>query len=76
MTLTREHGGDTIPPDLLDGIQDPQFVVNQHILFRRKPALDIIQLLLLVDVDQHPVIDFAPQSGTLHLAGLENRVAI
>src|SRR5215470_11738398 len=40
------------------------------------PELDVVELLLLVDVDEHSPLDRLEQTGALHLERLEDDIAV
>ena len=76
VSLAREDGGHAGAPDLLDRGQDAQLVVDQHVVTGRVALLDVVQLLLLVDVDEHAAFDRLEEPGALDLARLEDHVAV
>ena len=76
VALPGKHRRHPAAPDLLHRIQDAQLVVDQHVVLGRIEPRDVVQLVLLVDVDQHAVLERAPQARALHLARLEHRVAV
>ena len=76
VALADEDGGDPRPPGLLDRGQDTELVVHQHVVLRGEAGRHVVQLPLLVDVDQDPVLDRGAQSRALDLAGLEHHVAV
>ena len=76
MPLARENGRQARSPDLLHRGQDAQLVVHQDVVSGRVTLLDVVQLLLLMDVDQHAAFDGLVQPGTLDLARLEDHVAV
>ena len=76
MSLTRKDGREATAPGFLHGCQDAQLVVDQHIVLGRVAFFDVLQLLLLVNVDQHPALDGLEQAGAKHLARLKNHVAV
>jgi hypothetical protein len=74
--LAREDRGHAGAPGLLHRGQDAQLVVDQHVVARRVALLDVVQLPLLVDVDEHAALDGVQQPGALDLARLEDHVAV
>jgi hypothetical protein len=50
--------------------------VHEHVVTGRVALLDVVQLPLLVDVDEHVALDRLEQPGTLDLARLEDHVAV
>ena len=76
MTLLGKHGDHPVAPDFLHRRQDAKLVVDQHVALRRIEALDVVELLLLVDVDEDLAVERLPQAGPLDLARLENGVAV
>ncbi len=75
LPLLREHGRDALSPVQLRGGEDPHLVVDEHVPLGRKAALDVVELLLLVNVDEHGVDDVA-DAGLDCLSGLEDGVAV
>src|SRR5205807_10385546 len=57
MALTHEHGRHSRSPDFFDRSQNAQLVVNEHVMFGRATALDIIEFLLFVHINQHAPLD-------------------
>ncbi len=43
-------------PDFLDGGQDAQLVVHQHVMLRRVTVLNVFQFLFLMHINQHMAI--------------------
>jgi len=76
VTLPREDRGDSVLPYSLHGGQDAQLVVHQDIVVSGIPALDVVELALLVDVDQDVSVHDLLKSRALDLAWLKHRVAI
>src|SRR5437016_14197406 len=76
VALAREDGRQPIAPPLLDGGQYPNLVVHEHVVRRRMAALDVVELLLLVDVDEHAALDRLEQTRAMHLERLEDHVAV
>jgi hypothetical protein len=74
--LAGEHGRDAIAPGLLDGGQDPQLVVHEHVVLGGVVPGDVVQFLLLVDVDEHLAADRLADAGALDLAWLKDDVAV
>jgi hypothetical protein len=74
--LAREDRRQPLAPVLLDGGQDPDLVVHEHVVGRRMAALDVVELLLLVDVDEHAALDRLEQARSIHLERLEDHVAV
>src|SRR5437660_126855 len=74
MSLPHENGGDARPPDLLDRAQNAQFVVHDHIMLGRKPLLDVIELLFLMDINEGIAVEDFIESGTKYLVRLEDHV--
>ena len=65
-----------LAPDLLDGGQDAELVVDQDVVLGRVAPLDVVELLLLVDVDQDVAVDGLEQARAMDLARLEDDVAV
>ena len=76
MALAREDGRQTLAPDFLKGGENADLVVDEDIVPGRVAQLDVLELLLLVDVDQHAAVDSVVQPGALDLARLEHHVAV
>ena len=53
VALPREDRRHAVAPDLLHRGEDPHLVVDEHVALRRIAPLDVLELLLLVDVDEH-----------------------
>src|SRR5262245_5301900 len=75
LPLQREHRGHAVAPVPLGRSEDPDLVVDEHVPIRREAALDVLELLLLVNVHEDPVHD-GPDTGAGDLARLEDRVAV
>jgi len=60
VALLGKYGRHAFAPDFLHRGQDAQFVVDQDVVIGRITLLDIIQLLFLVNVNQHIAIDRFP----------------
>src|SRR6185437_11275790 len=76
VALTGEYRRHPLTPRLLHRIQDTQLVVDQHVVLGWEEALDVVQFLLFVDIDQHAVLERLPQTGALDLARLEHGVPV
>src|SRR5262249_46733622 len=76
MALFGKYRGDPLAPDLLHRSKNAQLVVDKHIMIGGIEALYVFELAFLVKVDEHMIIDRAPQAGALHLARLEHSIAI
>src|SRR5437016_13977585 len=76
VALAREDGRQPIAPPLLDGGQDPNLVVHEHVVRRRMAARDAVELLLLVAVDEHAAVDRLERTRAMHLERLEAHVAV
>jgi len=76
LALTRQYRSHPIAPDLLDRRQDPRLVVDQDIMVRRIALFHILELLLLMDVDQHMAVDRFRNSGALDLTRLKDDIPI
>src|SRR5262249_41124446 len=74
--LFGENGGETLSPDLLDRCQDPEFVVDEHIMISRITLLHVVELVFFVHVNQNFAIEGIPQSGSLDLAGLKHDISV
>src|SRR6266849_10937373 len=74
--LPRQHGGDATRPHLLHCRQDPQLVVDQHVMVGRVALLDVVELAFLVYIDQDVPVHGLVQPRALELARLEDRVAV
>ena len=74
--LAWKNRRDTVAPRRLEGAEDAQFVVDQHIMPCGISALDVVQCVLLVDIDQNPVVDGPAETRSLDLARLEERIAV
>src|SRR5882762_800003 len=76
MPLARKHGGQAPAPQLLHGGEDAQLVIDHDVVIGRKAPLDGIQHLLLVQVNEDSAVYRVPQARALHLARLENHIAV
>src|ERR1700730_17007816 len=76
VALPREHGGDALPPNLLDRVEDVQLIIDHYIPLCRIKTLDLGKFPLLVDIDEHAAVKGCPEPGALDLPGLEYCVAI
>ena len=76
LTLPGKYGGHAVAPGFLDRGQNTQFVVHQDVVLGRVTALDVIQRLLFMDVDEHMALHRLEDAGALHLARLEDHVAV
>ena len=74
--LARKDRRQALLPDLLEGGQDADLVVHEDVVPGRVLPLDVLDLTLLVDVDQHAPLDRLEQAGALDLARLEHDVAV
>ena len=64
------------PQAFFDCGQNSRHVVDQDVMAGRIALLDVIELLLFVDVDQHAALDRLKDAGALDLARLEDDVAV
>src|SRR4029077_15204086 len=71
VSLAGEHGGDALAPRRLDGGAEPRLVVDEDVVIGGIPPLDVAQLALLVDVDEHVALDGLEQPGAMDLQRLE-----
>ena len=76
MALLGKHRGNPLAPDLLHRSKNVQLVIDEHIVIGRIEALYVFELVFLVNVDEHTIIDRPPQTGPFYLARLEYRIAI
>src|SRR5208282_6187897 len=76
LSLPGEHCRYAVTPSLLDGGQDAQLVVHQHVVLSGIPLLDILQGLLFVDINKDVAFDSLENAGTLDLARLEHHIAV
>src|SRR5919205_3591132 len=76
MSLSRKDGRQTLSPRLLDGRQNPQLVVHQHVMLRRVTALYVCQLLLLMNVYEYVPADRLEETRALNLSRLKDHVAV
>ena len=76
MSLAHENGRHPHSPDLLDGCEDAELVVNNDIMRRRIPCFYVGQLMLFVHVNQRAPVNRFVKPGALHFAGLEYDVAV
>src|SRR5262249_8345164 len=76
LTLPGKDRGDALTPSFLDGGQDRWLVVYQAVVLRRVAALDVLQRLLLVDVDQDVAIHRLEDARTLDFSGLEDHISV
>ncbi len=74
--LAGEDGGQALAPRLLDRGEDPDLVVDQHVVVGRVASLDVVELELLVDVDEHAPGDGSRQAGAFDLQRLKHDVAV
>src|SRR5438874_749937 len=75
-TLAHEDGRQPLAPRALHRGQDAELVVDQHVALRRIASLDVVQLLLLVDVDEHATADGVEEPRALDLERLEDHVPV
>src|SRR5262245_10999366 len=76
VTLAGEDRGDAVGPGGLDGGAEPRLVVDEHVVVGGVAPLDVVQLALLVDIDEHVALDRLEQPGAMDLQGLEHHVAV
>ena len=76
MALFGKYRGNPLGRDLLHRGKNVQLVIDEHIVIGRIKALHVIELAFLVNVDEHTIIDRAPQPAALHLAWLKHGIAI
>src|SRR4051794_9396877 len=76
MPLARKDGRQPRSPDLFHRVQDAQLVVHEDVVSSRVAILDVVQLQLRMDVNQHTALDGLVQPGALDLPGLEDDVAV
>jgi hypothetical protein len=62
VALLRKDGGDSIAPGRLHRGEDSGLVVNEHVMTSRIAALDVLQLLFLVDVNENFTRERLPQA--------------
>src|SRR5262249_42227830 len=62
VALFRKYGGNAFTPDLLYLGQDAQFVIDEHVMIGRVETFDIFEFLLLVNVNEHTIIDRPPEA--------------
>ena len=74
--LAGEDGGQALAPRLLDRGEDPHLVVDQHVVVGRVASLDVVELELLVDVDEHAPGRRLAQAGAFDLQRLKHDVAV
>src|SRR5262249_24513029 len=74
--LSRKDPRHAIAPAALDGGEDAQLVVDERIARGRIPALDIVQGVLLVDIDEHVSADRLGYASVLDLAWLEDDIPV
>ena len=74
--MAHEDGRDARAPDLLDCREEPDLVVDQHVASGRIAPLDVLELLLFVDVDEHVASERRPEAGPPDLVRLEDDVAV
>ena len=61
---------------MLDRIEDAKLVVDDHVVLGRVVALDVVEFVLLVDVDENVTLDRSPRPRSVDLARLENHVSV
>jgi len=66
----------TASPGVLDGREDAQFIIDQHVVVSRISVRDIFECLLLVNIDENLPLDGFKNAGALDLARLEYHVAV
>ena len=76
LALARKHGGHALAPELLCRGEDAQLVVDEDVPLGRVPALEIVELELLVDVDEHVTLDRLANARTVNLPRLVDRVPV
>jgi hypothetical protein len=57
VTLAHKNGGDASAPDLFDGCEDSQFVIDEHIVMSGVAALDVFEFLFFVNVNHGLAFD-------------------
>jgi hypothetical protein len=76
VALARKHRRHALAPLRLHHIENAQLVVDQYIMRRRIEPFDVGKLVLLVNVDRHPVMERLPEARALDLARLEPGVSV
>ena len=76
VALPRKDCRNPIAPFRLHRRENPQLVVNEDVVRRGIEPLDVVELLLLVDEDQDPVLERAPNARPFDLARLKDSVAV
>src|SRR5207247_10713655 len=56
--------------------QGAELGAREDVVSRRMTALDVVELLLLVDVDEQPALDRLEEARSIHLEGREDDVAV
>ena len=75
LPLERQHRRHAVAPVPLRRRQDPHLVVDEDVPLGGVPALHVVELFLLVDVDENAVDD-RRQTRARDLPRLEDRVAV
>src|SRR5436309_4162253 len=68
--------GYSLAPHLLPRVQDAQLVVDEHVAVGGVARLYVVELVLLVDVDQHLAVYRVADARTLDLERLEHHVTV
>ena len=71
-----EDRRDPVSPRLLHRRQNPQLVIDQHIVVGGISPHHVVELLLLVDINEDVAVDGFLQPRALDLAGLKDRIAV
>lgn len=76
MALAHKHSGYARAPALLDGSENAQFVLDQHVVLGGAALRNIGEFFFLVQIDQDLASHRFKQSGAINFARLEDDVAI
>src|SRR5215471_1866278 len=62
VALAGEDRGYLCSPDLFDGAEDAQLVIDEHIVRGGEASFHVVQLLLLMDINQNVAIHSFPDA--------------
>src|SRR5262249_12979527 len=74
--LLGKYRSNPFTPDLFHRRQDPELVVDEHVVIGGIEALDVIKLQFFVDIDEDTVLERLAEAGSFHLARLEHGIAV
>src|SRR4051794_5971941 len=76
MALSEKDGRRSPIPAVLDGVEDAELVVHDHVMLGWVASFDILELAFLVDINEDVTVDRGPEARLPDLVWLEHRVSI